>query len=47
MSEIQEYIVKRDKRNAISRFFHAKNDEKAIATWRLGLDKIRLVFEVR
>lgn len=47
MNEVQEYIVKRDKRNAISRMFHAKDDEKAIAGWRLSLEKIRLVFDVR
>ena len=47
MTEIQEYIVKRDKRNAISRIFRSKDDEKAVAGWRLNLEKIRLIFDVR
>jgi len=40
MDEIQRHIIKRGKRNAISRRYHAKDDEKAITAWKLDLDKI-------
>ena len=46
MDEIQKHIIKRGKRNVISRRYHAKDDEKAIATWRLDLDRILHVFSV-
>jgi len=45
--EIQRNIVKGDKRNAISRRYHAKDDKDAVATWKLGLDRILRVFNVR
>ena len=45
--EIQENIIKRSKRNPISRRYHAKNDKEAIATWRSDLNGIRRVFNVR
>ena len=45
--EIQRNIVKWDKRNTISRHFHSKDDKKAIAAWRLDLDRILHVFNVR
>ena len=47
MTKIQRYIVKRGKRNTISRFFHAKNDREVIAAWKLDLNEIRHVFNVR
>ena len=47
MGEIQRKLVKWGKRNVVSRRFHARNDEEMIATWRLGLDKILQVFNVR
>jgi hypothetical protein len=47
MTEIQRHIIKRSKRNVVSRFFRSKGDEKAIAAWRSNLDKIHRVFEVR
>ena len=47
MAEIQRNIIKRGKRNAISQCFHKKNDSKAIAGWRLDLDRILHVFNVR
>ena len=47
MGEIQKNIVKRDKRNGVSRMFHAKNDKETIATWRLDLNRILHVFNVR
>ena len=46
MDEIQRHIIKRGKRNVISRRYHAKDDEEAIATWRLDLDGILHVFNV-
>lgn len=46
-AEIQENIVKRGKRNPISQRYHAKDDKEAIATWRLSLDGVRQVFNVR
>ena len=48
---IQKYIVKRAKRTIFHkifrRFFYAKEDEKAVAAWRLDLDGILRVFNVR
>jgi len=46
VAEIQGEIIKRGKQNVVSRLFHA-NDEEAIATWRLGLNRILHVFNVR
>ena len=46
MAEIQGNILKRGKRNAITRRIHKKNDNEAITTWRLGLDRILHVFKV-
>ena len=45
--EIQRNIIKRNKRNLISRRYHAKDDEEAIATWSLDFNRIRRVFDVR
>ena len=45
--EIQGKVVKRGKRNVISRLFHAKNDKETIASWRLDLDRILHIFNVR
>ena len=45
--EIQRHIIERGKRNAISRRYHAKDDNKAIATWKLDLNRIFHVFNVR
>ena len=47
VTEIQGQIIKRGKRNAISRRYHRKDDKEAIATWRLDLDRILHVFDVR
>ena len=46
MADIQKYMIKRGKRNAISRFRHEKKDNEVIATWMRSLDKIRRDFEV-
>ena len=45
--EIQRNVIKRGTRNAISRRYHAKDDKEAIITWRLELNKILHVFDVR
>jgi len=45
--EIQRNIIERNKRNVISRRYHAKDDKEAIATWRLDFNRIRRVFDVR
>ena len=47
MAEIQRGVVKGGKRNTISRIFHAKNDQETIAAWRLDLNRILHVFNVR
>jgi hypothetical protein len=48
MAEIERHVVKRGKRSALSRPFHAKDDSEAlIAAWKSGLDKIRRVVDVR
>jgi len=47
VGEIQRHITKRGKRNAISRrHWHAKDDEEAVVTWRLDLDRILYIFNV-
>ena len=40
-------IIKKGKRNPVSRLLHAKNDKETIATWKSDLNKILLVFNVR
>ena len=47
MAEIQTNVIKRGKRNPISRYFHKKEDNKAIATWRLDLNRILQAANVR
>ena len=47
MAGIQGKIIKHGKQNIVSRLVHAKNDKKTIATWRLDLNRILLVFNVR
>ena len=47
MAEIQGKIIKQSKRNVISRHFHARNDKDKITAWRLDLDRILQVFNVR
>ena len=44
--EIQRKTIKQGKRSVVSRLIHAKDDKEMIATWRLDLDKILLVFNV-
>ena len=47
VAEIQRYIIKWGKRNTISRHYHAKDDKNAIVAWRLDLNRILQVFNVR
>ena len=47
LSVIQRHIIKRGKRSIFRRFFRPKKNEKLVATWRLELEKIRHVFDVR
>ena len=47
VAEIQKKVIKRGKRNPVSRFFRAKDDKEAIATWKSDLNGMLLVFNVR
>ena len=47
VAEIQRNIVERGKRNAVTRLFHVKNDKEAVTTWKLDLNRILHVFNVR
>jgi hypothetical protein len=47
VAEIERDIAKLGKRNAVSRLFHSKNDKEKIAAWRLDLNRILHVFNVR
>ena len=46
MAQIQRSVVKLGKRNAVSRFFYAKNGKNTIAGWQSDLDRILQVFKV-
>ena len=47
IAEIQKNTIKRGKRNPISRRYHAKDDKEAIAAWKLELNWILHIFNVR
>ncbi|KAF9643251.1 hypothetical protein BDM02DRAFT_3132560 [Thelephora ganbajun] len=47
VAEIERNVDELGRRNRISRLFHAKNDKDAIAAWRLDLNRILHVFNVR
>ena len=47
VGEIERNVIKEGKRNAISRRLHAKNNKKKMATWKLDLDKVIQIFNVR
>jgi len=47
VADIQRNLVEWNKRNAISRRYHVKDDKKMITTWKLDLEKILQVFRVR
>jgi hypothetical protein len=47
LAEIQRKIIKKGKRNMVSRLLHAKKDREMITAWKSDLTKILLVFNVR
>jgi hypothetical protein len=47
VAEIQKKVIKRSGRNAVSRLLQAKNDKEKIAGWRVELNRILHVFNVR
>jgi len=47
MADIQKNVAKWAKRNPISRHFNAKKDKETIAAWRMDLEKVLQVFNVR
>ena len=47
MADIETKLAKWGKRSVVFRRFYAKDDRETIATWRLDLDKIIQVFNVR
>ena len=46
MADIQIKVAKQSKRNRISRAFHAKNDSQTIASWKVDLNRVLLIFNV-
>jgi hypothetical protein len=46
LAEIQRGIIKKGKRNVVSRLLHANIDKETIAAWTSDLSKILLVFNV-
>ena len=47
MGEIQRNVIKQGKRNVISQHLHARNDKDKIGGWKLDLNRILHVFNVR
>ena len=47
VAEIKSKVLKRSKKNAISRALNSKKDGLSIATWKTDLDRILLIFNVR
>ena len=47
MADIQKKVVKWVKRNPVSRRFNAKKEKETIDAWRMNLDMILQVFNVR
>ena len=47
VAEIQRKVIKQSGRNAVSRLVHAANDKETIAAWKLDLNRILHVFNVR
>jgi hypothetical protein len=44
---IQEKVIEKGGRNLFSRLVHAKDDKDTIASWRLDLNRILHIFNVR
>ena len=47
MEKIQEKITEKSERHPVSRVFHAKSDKDMVAAWKLDLNRILHVFNVR
>ena len=47
MDKIQEKITEKKERNRFSRVVHAKSDKDAVGAWKLDLNRILHVFNVR
>ena len=47
VAEIQRKVIKQSRRNPVSRLFHSTGDKDIIAAWRLDLNRIIHVFNVR
>ena len=47
VAEIQEKVIEKAGRNLLSRLVYAKDDKDAIASWRLDLNRILHIFNVR
>jgi len=47
VAEIQRNIIKKGERGFLSKIFHAKNDKEVIAAWRVELNMVLHVFNVR
>ena len=46
MEGIRMHVIKWGKRNVLSRPFHAKDNKKAIAAWKVDLGQIRRILNV-
>ena len=46
VAEVQRKVIKQGGRNAVSRFFHARDDKEMIAAWKYELNRILHVFNV-
>ena len=47
MAEIERNVIEQGRRNAVSRYLHAKDDKDKIAGWRSDLVRVLHVFNVR
>jgi hypothetical protein len=47
VADIEKRLVKWGKRNAVSRRFRARNNDEVVANWKLDLDRLLQVFDVR
>lgn len=47
VAEIQKNIIKQGGRHRVARFLYARNDKDTIAGWKLNLNRILVVFDVR
>jgi hypothetical protein len=46
VAEIQRKVIKRSRRNVVSRLLHSKNDKEVITTWKSDLNRILHIFNV-